>query len=90
MNIDGSVMSVAKQAASSATNKVINNADDTVNKISNAIKSGKIPLDSNNRVFNYSIMNRQFDEIEDMFDDGKVTPEELKKFASFSARLTDY
>ena len=81
---------VKKESISEADEMVNEAADDTMNKIETAFKSGKLPLDSNNRLFNYFSMDREFDKIEDMFDDGKVTPEELKKFASFSARLTDY
>ena len=79
-----------KNAASDAANKAIDNADDTMNKIEAVAKSGKLPLDSNKRLFDYFAMNREFDKFEDMFDDGKVTPAELEKFSSFSSRLTDY
>ena len=62
----------------------------TLNQIENAYKNGLIPTDSKGYVFNYMNMSKQIMKLDDVFDDGKLDPSELKKLEAFKARLDDY
>ena len=59
-------------------------------QVENAYKSGLIPTDSKGHVFSYMHMSKQIMKLDDVFDDGKLDPAELKKLEAFKARLDEY
>lgn len=87
INIDGSLMSAAKQAASSAANKAIDNADKL-----DSIKTGFAQYaDGTSRpAFSYSTMSQQISNLDDMLDDGKLDGSEYKKILKMGSRIADY
>ena len=65
-------------------------AEKTFKRMENAVKNGLVPLDSKGRVFNYMNMSKRIKHLDDIFDDGKISPDELKQLETFKASLNDY
>lgn len=91
----GTSVSVGQEADPDAfTGKGSPEAEETAQKAfkraEEAFKNGLIPVDEKGRVFDYYNMSRRIKHLEDIFDDGKIDPGEMKQLDQFKSSLAAY
>ena len=70
-----------------ATKETVNNASD-INKPQ--LGFAVMPNGDKVPVFSYSTMSKQIADLDDIFDDGKIDPDEMKKLTGMGNRLNQY
>lgn len=78
----------AKEVVSGAAGSSVDKASDLGKDIADA--AAKNAIDSDGRVFNYKIMYKELGKLEDIFDDGKITPDEMKMYVNFNSSMMEY
>lgn len=87
-NAEKTIKKAANTALDKADNAINNKLDNLENDISDA--AAKNAIDSDGRVFNYMSMDKQFDKLEDVFADGRITQDELKLYTNYAQQISEY